>query len=486
LLFAAGCVVGLPQGVAAAQSSCPGYSICPVTYERENQFADARHNATVIAATESRAIQLWLGGGVPSANLEALLGKIMAFDVNLSVGGNLACGSCHAAEEGFDGPISEYNSNVVAYNGSVGLRSWKRAPISYAYVPFAPVLHFDSSHNVSTSHTFVGGTMWDMRATGLITGSPAADQAMLPLLSPTEQAMPDPACVVFRIAQSAYRSLFEQIWGLGSLAVAFPPDTGTRCLTPNSSNNPNPTIIALGPADRATVTTSFQQVARSIAAFEASSNVSAFTSKFDAVAAGTATFTAEEQAGFDLFRSKAHCHICHTADGPKPLFTTFAGFNLGIPHNPRIPFLNEDRPDVFGYVANPQGPAFNDSGLGAILAASDNPEWVQRASTYDGVFQVPSLRNAAKKHNGAFVKSFMHNGFFTDLGSVVHFYNTRDVLPRCQGTSQTDVGVTCWPRPDTPNHLVARIGNLGLTTAEESEIVAFLGTLVDATLPGFQ
>jgi cytochrome c peroxidase len=31
-----------------------------------------------------------------------------------------------------------------------------------------------------------------------------------------------------------------------------------------------------------------------------------------------------------------------------------------------------------------------------------------------------------------FVKAYMHNGYFKSLKEVVHFYNTRDVLPKCE------------------------------------------------------
>jgi cytochrome c peroxidase len=52
-------------------------------------------------------------------------------------------------------------------------------------------------------------------------------------------------------------------------------------------------------------------MAQSIASYEASAEVTNFTSKFDAVLAGKAKFTAEEQAGYDLFRGKAQCNACH-------------------------------------------------------------------------------------------------------------------------------------------------------------------------------
>jgi len=58
--------------------------------------------------------------------------------------------------------------------------------------------------------------------------------------------------------------------------------------------------------------TTFDQMAQSIAGYEASAEVTPFTSKFDAVLAMTATFTAQERLGYDLFRGKARCN--ETAD----------------------------------------------------------------------------------------------------------------------------------------------------------------------------
>jgi cytochrome c peroxidase len=41
------------------------------------------------------------------------------------------------------------------------------------------------------------------------------------------------------------------------------------------------------------------------------------------------------------------------------------------------------------------------------------------------------LRNVDKRAQPDFVKAYMHNGYFKSLKEVVHFYNTRDALPRC-------------------------------------------------------
>jgi len=52
------------------------------------------------------------------------------------------------------------------------------------------------------------------------------------------------------------------------------------------------------------------------------------------------------------------------------------------------------------------------------------------------------------------------------LKEVVHFYNTRDV--------------GMWPPPEVPENVnVDELGNLGLTSAEEDAIVAFMQTLSD-------
>jgi cytochrome c peroxidase len=110
-------------------------------------------------------------------------------------------------------------------------------------------------------------------------------------------------------------------------------------------------------------------MAQSIAGYEASAEVTSFTSKFDAVLAKKAQFTPQEQQGYDLFRGKGRCNECHRYGGPgeDPLFTDFTASNIGTPANPRLPYYKEDRPDALGYVANPQGSSFADGGVGSFL-----------------------------------------------------------------------------------------------------------------------
>ena len=97
--------------------------------------------------------------------------------------------------------------------------------------------------------------------------------------------------------------------------------------------------------------------------------------------------------------------------------------------------------------------------------------------------QVPTLRNVDMRPKPDFVKSYMHNGYFKSLKEVVHFYNTRDVLPRC-ALGDPGEGATCWPAPEsTDNMNTSRMGNLGLSDAEEDALVTFMQTLTDGFMP---
>jgi cytochrome c peroxidase len=81
------------------------------------------------------------------------------------------------------------------------------------------------------------------------------------------------------------------------------------------------------------------------------------------------------------------------------------------------------------------------------------------------------------------VKAYGHNGYFTSLKGIVHFYNTRDVLPRCKPHDPGE-GTACWPAPEsTDNMNTSKVGNLGLSDAEEDALVAFMQTLTDGFMP---
>ena len=67
------------------------------------------------------------------------------------------------------------------------------------------------------------------------------------------------------------------------------------------------------------------------------------------------------------------------------------------------------------------------------------------------------LRNVDKRPSPAFVKANGHNGYFTSLKEIVHFYNTRDVLPRCKPHDAGE-GTTCWPAPESTDNMNTQNG----------------------------
>jgi cytochrome c peroxidase len=419
-----------------------------------------------------------------------LLGKLLLYDKHLSVYHNEACAFCHMPEMGFTGPVSELNRTTGSYPGSVRTRFSDRKPQSHAYAPLSPVLHYNPGQG-----DLVGGNFWDMRATGRRLGNPAAEQAQGPPTNPVEMGLPDIACAVHRASQRPYRALFEKVWGAQAFVITWPDDVEQVCARPGPPASGDPLPVHLSAVDRGRAMATFDQMAQSIANYEASAEVTTFTSKFDAVLAGKAQLTPQEQAGYDLFRGKAQCNACHRDGGPgeDPLFTDFTASNIGTPANPQLPYYAEGQPDAFGYVANEAGASFVDGGVGRFLHPLRQPplsqpsavdsRWRKLAADNRGRFQVPTLRNVDKRPYPAFVKAYGHNGYFKSLKAIMHFYNTRDTLPRCQPHDPGE-GTTCWPAPESTDNLnTKRVGRLGLSDAEEDAIVSFMQTLTDGFMP---
>ena len=72
---------------------------------------------------------------------------------------------------------------------------------------------------------------------------------------------------------------------------------------------------------------------------------------------------------------------------------------------------------------------------------------------------------------------------FREPKAIVHFYNTRDVLLRCQ-PHDVGEGTICWPAPEsTDNMNTSRVERLNLSDAEEDAIVSFMQTLTDGFMP---
>jgi cytochrome c peroxidase len=247
------------------------------------------------------------------------------------------------------------------------------------------------------------------------------EQAKAPPLNVLEMANPDAATVVEAMRRAPYAGLFREVFG----ADAF-DDAGKA----------------------------FDRMAEAMAAYERSYELNRFDSKYDLYLRGKVDLTEQEHRGLKLFDDpdKGNCAACHPSrpgpDGSPPLFTDFTYDNLGVPRNPANPFL---------YMAeefNPDGADFVDLGLGGILGEPAE----------NGKFRVPTLRNMAA------TAPYLHNGIFNTLREVVVFYNTRDVGP--------------WPPPEVAENVNREeLGDLGLSSIEVDDIVAFLQTLTDGYEP---
>lgn len=396
-------------------------------------------------------------GGNTSVALSSLetLGKNLFFDTNLSTPKGQSCATCHAPETGFTGPRSEINAAGSVFPGAISTRFGNRKPPSAAYATQSPLFHFDTAEGL-----FLGGNFWDGRATGEILGNPAADQALGPFLNPVEMNMASAQALCDTVAAASYATLFND---------AFPYVT-----KPIDCTND--------------VTGTYHRIGLAIAAFEASREVNAFTSKYDYYLRGKVQLTAQESAGLALFQDplKGNCSACHPStlgpNGELPLFTDFSFDNLGVPKNPANPFYTMDTVLVNGVPVNPLGAAWIDKGLGGFLESHTLPSYQALAAANMGKQKVPTLRNIDKRPNQSFVKAYAHNGYFKSIKEIVHFYNTRDVLPLCTGTAVPSVD--CWPAPEVATNVnTDELGNLGLTPTEEDALVAFLKTLSDGYLP---
>jgi cytochrome c peroxidase len=448
----------------------------------------------IFLATLVEASKLPINPGTAMRQIQ-LLGKLEIFDKNLSVNKNMSCSFCHMPYTGFSGPISSLNATTVAYPGSVRFRFGKRKPQGYTYSPFYPALSFNK-----TQQDFYGGNFWDLRATGYKLQSADAEQAQGPPHDSQEMGMPDTACVVYRLSLAPYRSGFETVWGTQAFDIKWPNNVKEICSTPAgaASLGGSSTPLNLTKEDRDRANATYDQFALSITAYERSNDVSAFSSKFDAYLAGNYTFTANEQAGYNVFRGRGKCNTCHldgTENSPtsitaanvaskEPLFTDFTSANLGLPRNPHNPFYFQNVPDPFGFTANPAGQSFTDFGVGLFLRSQSgtNPnvaEWEPLAPQFDGKMQVSTARNVDLRPCPTFVKAYMHNGYLKSLKEVVHFYNTRDTLGQCTGAVGEVEKVTCWPAPEVTATIDMTIGSLGLSDTEENQLVAFLQTLTD-------
>jgi len=171
----------------------------------------------------------------------------------------------------------------------------------------------------------------------------------------------------------------------------------------------------------------YDRLARAVAAYERSSDVTRFSSRFDVA---PDSLSQQEMLGFELVDT--YCSSCHTtiatATAPRPLFTSYGYANIGLPVNPLVPSV------------------IPDLGLGAVV---NDP-------AQDGKFKIPTLRNVSRS------APYGHHGGIATLREMVTFIND-------SGGAIAEV----------PRNLSREVGAFALTEWEIDAIVAFLSTLED-------
>lgn len=367
------------------------------------------------------------GGGASGASSAAMspaaaLGQLIFHDSSLSASGRLSCASCHDPSIGHASPFT----TPVALGGVNLDQPGLRNPPAIRYLKFNGAFKFD------VDGTPMGGFFWDGRVNSL------AEQAKGPLLSAAEMANTRVADVIAKLQSASYADQFKAVFG----ADIF--------------NNPE---------------AAFERMAYALERYQIEdTDFAPFSSKFDAVNAGKASFTEEEIKGLAWFNraDKGNCAACHPStkpdSAPAALFTDFTYDSLGVPRNPNI--------------ASNANASFFDKGLCGPLR-------VDLSSRADlcGAFKVPSLRNVALR------KRFFHNGQFGSLQDVVTFYVTRDTSPSVWYpldllgnplvyndlplAERSNVNVTEGPY----NRLLGQAP--ALNSQEIRELIAFLRTLSD-------
>ncbi|MBI3348524.1 MAG: c-type cytochrome [Burkholderiales bacterium] len=289
----------------------------------------------------------------------AEVGDRLFDETSLSASGKLACASCHVEARGHADAVGVF----LPLGGLDGTHQGLRSSPSARYLDTAGAFGFDAQGRPR------GGLFWDGRANS------RTEQARGPLFNPDEMANADIPALAARLRALPYAADLRTAAGL--------PAAATDAQLVDAAV----TALARYQADDA--------------------KFHPFTSKFDAVQDGSATFTAQEQRGLNLFNDpqRGNCASCHDSR-PAPgqaraLFTNFSYHALGVPRN-----TSQATRD----------PAFFDLGL---CARSD----LAGRADLCGAFRTPSLRNMA------LTAPYFHNASFATLEDVVAFYATRDLDP---------------------------------------------------------
>jgi cytochrome c peroxidase len=420
------------------------------------------------------------------------LGKNMIFDNTLSNPIGYACFQCHAPTAGgTSGLVSGVNLVAGVPPGNVPGRTDSRRAMAYPYAAFSPVgPYFDAEF----ANAYVGGCFWDGRVPDLST------QAQQPFMNPDEMnntptngifppTLGGFSALVVSKVQAKYSAQFLAIFGIDIFTTFTTQDIYTV-------------------------------ICQFLAAYESSGEVCSFSSKYDASkfgvpAATLYTLSASEERGRKLYfgvgPKNAHCAECHSSSAFPPVlattngkdtFTMYCFANIGVPKNFNNPFYQATNCVSNPNGCNPLGTNYIDPGLAGNPNPAPDGTVFNTSGTngpFQGLFQAPTIRNVDKRPSPTFVKAYFHNGWAKSLATVVHFYNKRNIALNAAGTEVvfdltvgppagstplfappevlTNVNNPAGMQSNTPG--TAQVGNLGLSAAQEADLVNFMTILSD-------
>jgi cytochrome c peroxidase len=277
------------------------------------------------------------------------LGEKLFFDGRLSVDGTVACSTCHDPTLAF----TDGRSVSVGVRGRTGQRN-------------SPTI---------LNALYSNAQFWDGRAKTL------EEQAVLPIVNPSEMGQPSLEAAVARIAAlPEYEQSFRRVFGR--------PIDGT-------------------------------DLVRAIASYERTQF--SFDSPFDHFIAGDKTAISESaKRGWDIFNTKARCNKCHALSEDKrdPTFFTDRDFhNIGIGivrHNVVALACKAEQEIDSGKTVDVDDAAIQSetSVVGRFLVTKKEQDIAS--------FKTPSLRNVL------ITAPYFHDGSQATLWDVVDHYNHGD------------------------------------------------------------
>ena len=349
----------------------------------------------------------------------AAFGRTLFNDARLSKNGQVACVSCHAANNQFE--------DGRQFDKGIGTGKRRTMPImGAAHSPFL---------------------FWDGRKDS------AWSQALGPLEDAAEHGGNRARFVKLVLAK--YKDQYGKVFGAAPEVGKLPDDA-----SPSGTEAERAAWAALAPSTRDGVNRVFANMGKAIAAYER--QVSYGESRFDQYAQATVAgdgrgqevLTGQEVRGLRLFLTKGQCATCHSG----PHLTDHAFHNTGVPPiepaNPdrgRAEGLKKLLKDEVNCLGRYSDAKPEQCGELQFLRADDPGQLA--------AFRTPSLRNVASR------PPYMHAGQFATLEQVVQHY---------AASPKAAIGHSELARPGEKHE---ERQTIQLSADDVKDLAAFLGTL---------